>query len=234
MARRQCCCSRCQGTELPAAKTVELDMSDAVGVDDPELRQRIAQALVEARPVAVTDSLEDASWRRVVGFRRPCPLSRPGRLQGGFTRSARPWPRRRSASGSAGTWWLRSPRRRAWRPEAPKCCALDSSPRGGPGAEQQRRSPTLICWEASGGPGPCCLTVRRTVRAITEPSCGAPRPPSSGHRTADDLTHDLVGAGPDARDTGIHPVLGDGALAHVTQPAVHLDGSINDRALHFG
>ncbi|MGP4044099.1 SDR family NAD(P)-dependent oxidoreductase [Streptomyces sp. 2A115] len=75
--------------ELPAAEVVALDVADAAevdgavqgvlrrhgrldvlvhaaGVDDPEVKQRIADALVEGRPVEVTGSLDDASWRRVM------------------------------------------------------------------------------------------------------------------------------------------------------------------------
>jgi 3-oxoacyl-[acyl-carrier protein] reductase len=75
--------------ELPAAQAVALDVADAAGVDgavqdvlrrhgrldvlvhaagvdDPQAKQRIADALVEGRPVEVTDSLDDASWRRVM------------------------------------------------------------------------------------------------------------------------------------------------------------------------
>ncbi|WNZ06459.1 SDR family NAD(P)-dependent oxidoreductase [Streptomyces sp. 11x1] len=75
--------------ELPAAEAVELDVADAAGVDaavqdllhrhgrldvlvhaagvdDPEAKERIAAALVEGRPVEMTDSLDDASWRRVM------------------------------------------------------------------------------------------------------------------------------------------------------------------------
>ncbi|MFG2025434.1 SDR family NAD(P)-dependent oxidoreductase [Streptomyces sp. NPDC048825] len=75
--------------ELPAAEAVACDVADAAGVDaavrevlqrhgrldilvhaagvdDPEAKQRIAEALVEGRPVELTDSLDDASWRRVM------------------------------------------------------------------------------------------------------------------------------------------------------------------------
>ncbi|MFH8572986.1 SDR family NAD(P)-dependent oxidoreductase [Streptomyces sp. NPDC017993] len=75
--------------ELPTAKAVHVDVRDATavddavqevlrrhgridvlvhaaGVDDPEAKQRIAEALVERRPAAVTGSLDDASWRRVM------------------------------------------------------------------------------------------------------------------------------------------------------------------------
>ncbi|WP_425826495.1 SDR family NAD(P)-dependent oxidoreductase [Streptomyces fractus] len=38
----------------------------AAGVDDPQVKQRIADAQVAGRPVEVTDSLDDASWRRVM------------------------------------------------------------------------------------------------------------------------------------------------------------------------
>ncbi|MGC0335136.1 SDR family NAD(P)-dependent oxidoreductase [Streptomyces sp. SLBN-8D4] len=37
----------------------------AAGVDDPQAKQLIADALVEGRPVQVTDRLDDAAWRRV-------------------------------------------------------------------------------------------------------------------------------------------------------------------------
>lgn len=37
----------------------------AAGVDDPEAKRLIADALVEGRPVEVTDRLDDAAWRRV-------------------------------------------------------------------------------------------------------------------------------------------------------------------------
>ncbi|MFE9644835.1 SDR family NAD(P)-dependent oxidoreductase [Streptomyces sp. NPDC006365] len=75
--------------ELPAAEAVPCDVADAAGVDaavqdllrrhgrldvlvhaagvdDPEAKQRIADALVEGRPVELTDSLDEASWRRVM------------------------------------------------------------------------------------------------------------------------------------------------------------------------
>ncbi|AEM83011.1 SDR family NAD(P)-dependent oxidoreductase [Streptomyces violaceusniger] len=75
--------------ELPAARAVALDVTDAAGVDsafqdvlhrhgrldvlvhaagvdDPEAKRRIADAAVEGRPVELTDSLDDASWRRVL------------------------------------------------------------------------------------------------------------------------------------------------------------------------
>ncbi|WP_328500084.1 SDR family oxidoreductase [Streptomyces sp. NBC_00457] len=75
--------------ELPVARPVTLDVADAAGVDgavqdvlswygqldvlvhaagvdDPEAKRRIADAVVEGRPVEVTDSLDDASWRRVM------------------------------------------------------------------------------------------------------------------------------------------------------------------------
>ncbi|MCT9138050.1 SDR family NAD(P)-dependent oxidoreductase [Streptomyces violarus] len=75
--------------ELPAARAVALDVGDtaqvdgavqdvlrrhgrldvlvhAAGVDDPEAKARIADALVEGRPVEVTGSLDDAAWRRVM------------------------------------------------------------------------------------------------------------------------------------------------------------------------
>jgi 3-oxoacyl-[acyl-carrier protein] reductase len=38
----------------------------AAGVDDPESKQRIAEALVAGKPPEVTDSLGDAPWRRVM------------------------------------------------------------------------------------------------------------------------------------------------------------------------
>ncbi|MCX4641334.1 MULTISPECIES: SDR family NAD(P)-dependent oxidoreductase [unclassified Streptomyces] len=38
----------------------------AAGVDDPQAKQLIADALVEGRPPEVTDRLDDASWRRVM------------------------------------------------------------------------------------------------------------------------------------------------------------------------
>ncbi|MEU7305495.1 SDR family NAD(P)-dependent oxidoreductase [Streptomyces sp. NPDC007206] len=38
----------------------------AAGVDDPQAKQRLADALVDGRRPAVTDSLDDASWRRVM------------------------------------------------------------------------------------------------------------------------------------------------------------------------
>ncbi|WP_406129973.1 SDR family oxidoreductase [Streptomyces canus] len=38
----------------------------AAGVDDPEAKRLIADALVEGRPVEVTDRLDDAAWRRVM------------------------------------------------------------------------------------------------------------------------------------------------------------------------
>ncbi|WP_328766418.1 SDR family NAD(P)-dependent oxidoreductase [Streptomyces sp. NBC_00286] len=75
--------------ELPAAEAVACDVADAAGVDaavqgvlqrhgrldvlvhaagvdDPEAKQRIADALVEGRPVELTDSLDEASWQRVM------------------------------------------------------------------------------------------------------------------------------------------------------------------------
>ncbi|MFD4647780.1 SDR family NAD(P)-dependent oxidoreductase [Streptomyces sp. NPDC057889] len=75
--------------ELPAAAAVGLDVADAAavdgavadvvcehgrldvvvhaaGVDDPQAKQLIADALVEGRPPEVTDRLDDASWRRVM------------------------------------------------------------------------------------------------------------------------------------------------------------------------
>lgn len=75
--------------ELRAAEAVALDVADAAGVDaavqdvlhrhgrldvlvhaagvdDPEAKQRMADALVEGRPIEMTDSLDDASWRRVM------------------------------------------------------------------------------------------------------------------------------------------------------------------------
>ncbi len=75
--------------DLPAAEAVALDVADpdgvdavvqdvlhrhgrldvvvhAAGVDDPEAKERIADALVEGRPVEMTDFLDDASWRRVM------------------------------------------------------------------------------------------------------------------------------------------------------------------------
>ncbi|GAA1109789.1 SDR family NAD(P)-dependent oxidoreductase [Streptomyces javensis] len=76
--------------ELPGATAIALDVADAAavdgafrdvprrygrldvlvhaaGVDDPEAKRRIADATAEGRPVEVTDSLDDASWRRVMG-----------------------------------------------------------------------------------------------------------------------------------------------------------------------
>lgn len=76
--------------ELPAARAVALDVTDAAGVggafrdvlrrhgrldvlvhaagiDDPEAERRIAEATVEGRPVELADTLDDASWRRVMG-----------------------------------------------------------------------------------------------------------------------------------------------------------------------
>ncbi|MFC6065315.1 SDR family NAD(P)-dependent oxidoreductase [Streptomyces ochraceiscleroticus] len=38
----------------------------AAGVDDPEAKQLIADALVEGRPAEVTDRLGDSAWRRVM------------------------------------------------------------------------------------------------------------------------------------------------------------------------
>ncbi|MFE2991732.1 SDR family NAD(P)-dependent oxidoreductase [Streptomyces sp. NPDC059262] len=38
----------------------------AAGVDDPEAKQLIADALVDGRPAEVTDRLTDAAWRRVM------------------------------------------------------------------------------------------------------------------------------------------------------------------------
>ena len=38
----------------------------AAGVDDPEAKLRIAEALADGRPAEVTDSLDDAAWRRVM------------------------------------------------------------------------------------------------------------------------------------------------------------------------
>ncbi|MET9381327.1 SDR family NAD(P)-dependent oxidoreductase [Streptomyces sp. NPDC002928] len=75
--------------ELPDGRPVSLDVADAeavdaavedvvrehgrldvlvhaAGVDDPEVKQVIADALVEGRPPEVTDRLDDASWRRVM------------------------------------------------------------------------------------------------------------------------------------------------------------------------
>ncbi|MFE5160878.1 SDR family NAD(P)-dependent oxidoreductase [Streptomyces sp. NPDC056697] len=75
--------------EPPAARALALDVTDAAGVDgavqdvlhrygrldilvhaagvdDPEAKQRIADAAVEGRPVELTDSLDDASWQRVL------------------------------------------------------------------------------------------------------------------------------------------------------------------------
>ncbi|MGW5691993.1 SDR family NAD(P)-dependent oxidoreductase [Streptomyces asiaticus] len=75
--------------ELPGAGSIALDVTDAAavdgafqemlrrygrldvlvhaaGVDDPEAKRRIADASVEGRPVELTDSLDDASWRRVL------------------------------------------------------------------------------------------------------------------------------------------------------------------------
>lgn len=75
--------------ELPAGRAVALDVADAAavegavadvvrehgrldvvvhaaGVDDPQAKQLIADALVEGRPPEVTDRLDDASWRRVM------------------------------------------------------------------------------------------------------------------------------------------------------------------------
>ncbi|MGI5192524.1 SDR family NAD(P)-dependent oxidoreductase [Streptomyces sp. CA-288835] len=75
--------------ELSAAEAVAFDVADAAGVDaavqdvlqrhgrldvlvhaagvdDPEAKQHIADALVQGRPVELTDSLDDASWRRVM------------------------------------------------------------------------------------------------------------------------------------------------------------------------
>ncbi|WP_210570076.1 SDR family NAD(P)-dependent oxidoreductase [Streptomyces sp. GESEQ-4] len=75
--------------ELPVGRPVTLDVANAAGVDgavqdvlrrygqldvlvhaagvdDPEAKRRIAEAVVEGRPAEVTDSLDDASWRRVM------------------------------------------------------------------------------------------------------------------------------------------------------------------------
>ncbi|MFD6277542.1 SDR family NAD(P)-dependent oxidoreductase [Streptomyces sp. NPDC060209] len=75
--------------ELPAGQAVPLDVADAgavdravadvmrehgrldvlvhaAGVDDPEAKQLIADALVEGRPPEITDHLSDAAWRRVM------------------------------------------------------------------------------------------------------------------------------------------------------------------------
>ncbi|MGW6099538.1 SDR family NAD(P)-dependent oxidoreductase [Streptomyces sp. NPDC055157] len=75
--------------ELPAARAVALDVADAAavdgavddvlreygridvlvhaaGVDDPEAKRWIADALVEGRPPEVTGRLDDAAWRRVM------------------------------------------------------------------------------------------------------------------------------------------------------------------------
>ncbi|MCX5251057.1 SDR family oxidoreductase [Streptomyces sp. NBC_00201] len=75
--------------ELPAGRAMPLDVADAVavdravedvlraygrldvvvhaaGVDDPEAKRWIADALDEGRPPEVTDRLADAAWRRVM------------------------------------------------------------------------------------------------------------------------------------------------------------------------
>jgi 3-oxoacyl-[acyl-carrier protein] reductase len=75
--------------DLPAGRAVALDVADAAavdgavedvlrehgrldavvhaaGVDDAEVKQWIADALVEGRPPEVTDRLADAAWRRVM------------------------------------------------------------------------------------------------------------------------------------------------------------------------
>ncbi|MGW1025347.1 SDR family NAD(P)-dependent oxidoreductase [Streptomyces sp. NPDC002577] len=75
--------------ELPVGRAFALDVADAAavdgavedvlrehgrldllvhaaGVDDPESKQRIADALVEGRVPQVTDQLADAAWRRVM------------------------------------------------------------------------------------------------------------------------------------------------------------------------
>lgn len=75
--------------ELPGAGSIALDVADAAAVDgafqevlrrygrldvlvraagagDPEAKRRIVDAVVEGRPVELTDSLDDASWRRVL------------------------------------------------------------------------------------------------------------------------------------------------------------------------
>ncbi|MFC9427726.1 SDR family NAD(P)-dependent oxidoreductase [Streptomyces sp. NPDC056987] len=75
--------------ELPAGRAVALDVADAAavdaavedvlrehgrldvlvhaaGVDDPEVKQVIAEALAESRPPEVTDRLADAAWQRVM------------------------------------------------------------------------------------------------------------------------------------------------------------------------
>ncbi|MFF3056839.1 SDR family NAD(P)-dependent oxidoreductase [Streptomyces sp. NPDC057909] len=75
--------------ELPAGRAVVLDVADAAavdatvedvvrqygrldvlvhaaGVDDPEVKQQIAEALVEGRQPEVTDRLADEAWHRVM------------------------------------------------------------------------------------------------------------------------------------------------------------------------
>ncbi|MER5177307.1 SDR family NAD(P)-dependent oxidoreductase [Streptomyces sp. NPDC002896] len=75
--------------DLPAGRALALDVADAAavdgavedvlrehgrldllvhaaGVDDPEAKQWIADALAEGRPPEVTDRLADAAWRRVM------------------------------------------------------------------------------------------------------------------------------------------------------------------------
>ncbi|MFZ3572728.1 SDR family NAD(P)-dependent oxidoreductase [Streptomyces sp. BH097] len=75
--------------ELPSGRSCALDVADAAdvdeavadvvrrhgrldvlvhaaGVDDPQVKQRIADAREAGRPIEVTDSLDDASWRRVM------------------------------------------------------------------------------------------------------------------------------------------------------------------------
>jgi NAD(P)-dependent dehydrogenase (short-subunit alcohol dehydrogenase family) len=75
--------------ELTAGRAVPLDVADAnavdavvedvlrehgrldvvvhaAGVDDPQAKRLIADALVEGRPIEVTDRLDDAAWRRVM------------------------------------------------------------------------------------------------------------------------------------------------------------------------
>jgi NAD(P)-dependent dehydrogenase (short-subunit alcohol dehydrogenase family) len=75
--------------DLTAGRAVQLDVADAAavdaavedvlrehgrldvvvhaaGVDDPEAKELIADALVEGRPIEVTDRLDDPAWRRVM------------------------------------------------------------------------------------------------------------------------------------------------------------------------
>src|SRR3712207_2619839 len=74
------------------------------------------------------------------------------------------------------------------------------------------------------GPTLPCRWVYARVRPGSSPG-------SEAEVAADELLHDLVGAGPDLRDPGVLPGAGDAVLVHEPVAAVDLDAVVEDLVL---